>query len=62
MLQKFVPRDLEAAERIIDLYENHCSNCGECPLRAGGWRCTYVYMQSVKYVENDRKRRSASNG
>lgn len=62
MSQKFIPRDLEAAERIIDLYENHCSICSECPLRAGGWRCSYVYRQAVKYVENAQKRRSVSNG
>lgn len=40
----------EHAEAIIKRYEK-CGICLECGLRAGGWRCSYLYEKAVEYLE-----------
>lgn len=41
---------IEQAADIIRRYEK-CGICEDCGLRDGGWKCSYVYEQAVKYLE-----------
>jgi hypothetical protein len=40
----------EQARAIINAY-NNCRDCGECPLNAEGWRCSYLYEVALRYLE-----------